>query len=234
MDLNKLKEPFPAEDIQWKPGTMTKDKKKALAMAYVDARAIQDRLDEVCGMDGWGTNYQVVDGGILCYLSIHTSKGLTLKCNGAPETNFEKFKGGLSDAFKRAASTWGIGRYLYKLEAKWEPIETYNDRFSKFKSVPTLPKWALPSGDTNAKVEPKEKPKPIIPAFGRDACAKIFESLRKLGYLKGKDEYNIFEALNTMNQTEFEAAYNAMAVDFDETRAKGLAEFIESKMKEKN
>ena len=47
------------------------------------------------------------------------------KTDGAENTDYEPVKGGLSDAMKRAASQWGIGRYLYKLGTPWVDVEFF-------------------------------------------------------------------------------------------------------------
>jgi hypothetical protein len=41
------------------------------------------------------------------------------KANGAGNSDVEAEKGACSDAFKRAAVLWGIGRYLYDLDSPW-------------------------------------------------------------------------------------------------------------------
>ena len=52
-DLQMLASPFPKEDVHWRAQTVTRDGSKALALAYLDARDVMVRLDEVCGADGW-------------------------------------------------------------------------------------------------------------------------------------------------------------------------------------
>ena len=49
----KLKAYFPEEDIQWRITATTQDKTKGLAVPYIDTRAIQRRLDDPVGIDGW-------------------------------------------------------------------------------------------------------------------------------------------------------------------------------------
>ena len=73
MDLSKLKEPFPPEDIEWRiqQGGVKENKPWALVLAYISNRAIMDRLDSVCGPEKWSNNYaKGPDGGILCSISI--------------------------------------------------------------------------------------------------------------------------------------------------------------------
>ena len=47
--LARLSAPFPPETIEWRVGSMTGAKDRGMALAYIDARDVQDRLDEVCG-----------------------------------------------------------------------------------------------------------------------------------------------------------------------------------------
>ena len=57
----------------------------------------------------------------------------------------EAEKGRISDAFKRAAVHWGVGRYLYNLPNVWVPL---NGRYlAMANGLPQgvkLPPWALP------------------------------------------------------------------------------------------
>lgn len=106
--LTLLSAPFAASSLSWRVGQKTKDKKKAMMLVYIDARDVQDRLDEVCGMN-WKDDYKEVQGRLVCNLQV----GNTVRSDGAGDTDFEGEKGGLSDAFKRAAVKFGIGRYLY-------------------------------------------------------------------------------------------------------------------------
>lgn len=140
----KLARPFAPDEIEWRAGATNRDKTKALALAYITSRAVMDRLDEVCGPEQWQDSYAPgPNGGVICGLSIHTETGWITKWDGADNSAIEGVKGGLSDAFKRAAVKWGIGRYLYRLPASWVACE------QRGKSVvltgrPGLPKWALP------------------------------------------------------------------------------------------
>lgn len=108
VNLEELKKPFPVSAIKWRIGQKNKDKTRAMMLCYIDARDVMDRLDEVCGAN-WSDAYEEVNGRTVCQITID---GMT-RADGAGDTDFEGEKGGLSDAFKRAAVKWGIGRYLY-------------------------------------------------------------------------------------------------------------------------
>lgn len=118
-NLHGLKTHFEPADIEFRAGATTSDKTKALALAYITSRAVMDRLDAVAGPANWKDEYQFLSDGVVCTLSLRIDGEWIAKTDGAPYTNFEGFKGGISDSLKRAAVKWGIGRYLYALPAMW-------------------------------------------------------------------------------------------------------------------
>ena len=91
-----------------------------MALAYLDARDVMDRLDDACGPSNWQSRYnETPKGRVLCELGIRFDGEWVWKSDGAGDTAVEGEKGGISDALKRAAVHWGIGRYLYRLESVW-------------------------------------------------------------------------------------------------------------------
>jgi hypothetical protein len=158
--IAKLQAPFAPNEIEWRVGSTTQDKSKGLALAYVTNRAIQNRLDDIFGPFGWQNEFKAWgDKSQLCGISIknpETGEWIT-KWDGAENTDFEATKGGLSDSMKRAAYQWGIGRYLYKLDAVWVPIKQQGKSYVIEKGKePKLPAWALPEGT-------KQPPKATTP-----------------------------------------------------------------------
>lgn len=117
--------PFAAEEIDWRIGSTTADKSKGMALAYMDARAVMDRLDGVCGPDGWQCNYTQAPGNsIICNIGVRMPSGEWIwKADGAGATDVEGEKGMMSDALKRASVRWGVGRYLYEMKSPWVAIE---------------------------------------------------------------------------------------------------------------
>ena len=121
--LEKLREPFRKEELEFRVGATNTDKTMGLALAYVQARAIQNRLDELFGVDGWTVSYKEISAGFICSLSIKINDRWVTKEDGAGMTEYESVKGGISNAFKRVASSgFGIGRYLYNAKKNWYPI----------------------------------------------------------------------------------------------------------------
>jgi hypothetical protein len=91
-----------------------------------------NRLDDVFGTDGWQTQYQNMGDRMICQLSCRIDGKWITKSDGAGDTDIEGDKGGISDALKRAAVQWGIGRYLY-----------YSNAFDSGKNPAD---WATPEG----------------------------------------------------------------------------------------
>ncbi len=142
-DMQKrLQAPFPAHMVSWKPAALTKDRSRALLLAYIDARAVQDRLDAICP-DGWTFSVEVIPGtrqptvkGALTVL------GVTREDIGeAPEGDLGTLKAAASDALKRCGVHFGIGRYLYDLPRFWAD---WDDAKRQPVSTPELPDWARP------------------------------------------------------------------------------------------
>lgn len=132
--------PFDAKDVSWKLQLTNKEKTSGLAVAYLDARAIADRLDAVVGQNRWKDEYKPWHNYVtkkeqkfaqLCTIYIYDEdlQEWIGKTDGAEDSDFEPIKGGLSDAFKRAAVKWNIGRYLYQLDPVWVDIEPRGDSF---------------------------------------------------------------------------------------------------------
>lgn len=141
--LHALKEPFPADVIHWRVGATNGEKTKGIALAYIDARDVMKRLDEVCGIDGWQCRYVIESALAVCELSLKINGEWITKSDGAGETDVEGEKGKMSDAFKRAAVRFGVGRYLYYLPNEWVDIKPAG-RSYKLASTPNLPSWAKP------------------------------------------------------------------------------------------
>jgi len=121
-----LKRPFQESKIRWRKGG------GGAELAYITARDVMDRLDDVVGMANWQTKYSWIGDRMICELSIKIGDQWITKSDGADDSNIEGAKGGISDALKRAAVLFGIARYLYHPNAF--------DRNKKAAS------WATPEG----------------------------------------------------------------------------------------
>ena len=209
-NLNDLDKPFAEKDLEWRISRsgVKGDKTWATCLVYITARAIHDRLDEVCGKGLWQSKYHDHLGGTICQLGIKVDGEWIWKSGGSGETQFEAFKGGLSGAEKRAGVPWGIGRYLYNLDEGFAEIATNGKYYQAKQSAkngkpeipsfkwnpPKLPAWALPD-TTVKKLDKDEKPKGDLEGF-----LKLMQSSTSLEDLRIRyEEYKKY----TWTQDEF-------------------------------
>lgn len=127
--FDRLSAPFMPEEIDWRVGSTNSDKTKGMALAYMDARAVMDRLDNSCGPQNWQCQYTQAGSIMICAIGIKFGDDWVWKQDGAGATDFEGEKGAMSDAFKRAAVRWGVGRYLYDIKAPWVAIQQFGKSF---------------------------------------------------------------------------------------------------------
>lgn len=175
--LFELSKPFEYKDIEWRVGQAGEKQRGgvwAKVLAYVTNRAIMQRLDDVVGPTRWKNEFKgAPEGdGVLCGISIYMDDklGWVTKWDGASNTDIEAIKGGLSNAMKRAAVQWGIGRYLYDLESGWADVLPDGQKgYGKNKTKdgtwfdwnpPDLPSWALPEGAKGTQSKPAQGVKP--------------------------------------------------------------------------
>jgi hypothetical protein len=148
LNLETLKEPF--KNIHFRPKTCYGG--RVLLLAYLDSRDVMNRLDTAIGPENWTCDYKEIKGNLYCGIGIAG----VYKWGCGVESREEKQKGEASDAFKRAAVLWGIGRYLYYLPQLYVEVLNSGDKYIKIKdnktkqdmvgyyNIPKLPAWAYP------------------------------------------------------------------------------------------
>lgn len=178
MNIDGLKAPFPPDRVSWRVGSTNADKTQGMALAYIDSRDVQDRLDEVCGVENWQCRYPHADKKTVCEIGIVINGACVWKADGAGDSDVEAEKGALSDAFKRAAVKWGVGRYLYDIESPWVKIVQKGRSYVIDKSeLPRLQKL-LPG--SKAQTATVEQPKPKSAPGVSDAKTWVREHVREL------------------------------------------------------
>ncbi len=135
---------FPSEEIEFLPKGASNG--RALALAYVDARAVMTRLDSVVGPDGWDFQVQVV--GPKSVIGTLTVLGAVRQDAGEAGPEDEPLKSAVSDALKRCAVHFGIARYLGRLPQIWVAYDAQKRRFTEAPRFPpgTLQKALAASG----------------------------------------------------------------------------------------
>src|SRR5438105_1517739 len=159
-----LEEPFDVADIKWRVtntsqiGTRDGPRFSGQMLAYADPRVYTDRLNNLFTPSGWTRDYSVQlvqnferkERGsaertiaakivVACKVTLygfatHTGLGEEWADNDNAGTAAE------AQAFKRACSCFGLGRYLYDLDGQWVDL----DEKKRPLETPRLPDWARP------------------------------------------------------------------------------------------
>jgi hypothetical protein len=162
--ITALAEPFEVTEIKWRVtntgqiGSRGAPRFRGQMLAYADPRAYTDRLNDLLTPSGWTRDYSVQlvqnferkERGsaertitakivVTCKVTIygfatHTGLGEEWADNDNAGTAAE------AQAFKRACSCFGLGRYLYDLEGQWVDL----DEKKRPLETPRLPDWARP------------------------------------------------------------------------------------------
>jgi hypothetical protein len=113
------------DQIRWRLQTKPANpaEPKGLAVAYLNPRDIQDRLDTILGIEGWAWDWQpiIIEGGkVIAAKGTITIAGISKSDVGTSRIDEEEAtKSAVTDALKRTAVLWGIGREIYKLPMQW-------------------------------------------------------------------------------------------------------------------
>lgn len=109
---------FAALAAPFQPGEVKTRQQAGRRLSYITARTVANRLDSVLGPENWWDSYLPMDHSVLCTLTIRLPDGTTLSKQDAGgyagmADQGDDDKSGYSDAFKRAAVKFGVGRLLY-------------------------------------------------------------------------------------------------------------------------
>src|SRR5208337_4163119 len=149
--LEKLQQPFDPDLIYWKPQAISKRKDKAIAAAYADPRPYSDRFTEVLTPAGWSCHYEVTrippiagpdptdwknkfsyKGKVLVVATISIEGvGQNSGTGESDAVDENAITSAEAQAFKRAATRFGLGRYLYDLpKNQWVPYDDTSRRIT--------------------------------------------------------------------------------------------------------
>lgn len=124
----QLREPLDPSEVDFRvQGDVDEANQTARVVAYIDARAVDERLDTVVGVGNWSFEWEpllIEKGEVQIAKGTITIFGVS-KSDVGTASNTEPSKGCVSDALKRAAARWGIGRYLYGLRSGRAAVKKY-------------------------------------------------------------------------------------------------------------
>jgi hypothetical protein len=153
--LRALEIPFDPNLVQWRVTERSEDGTGGLMMPYADPRAYSDRLNNLFTPAGWTRKYTVQTSAPVQRskrgpaAKILVTCEVTIACIGTNSGTGEEWSdkenaltGAEAQAFKRALSCFGLGRYLYDMDGEWIEL----DQNGVPKKIPKLPRWATPKG----------------------------------------------------------------------------------------
>lgn len=108
-----LKAPIEAHNLEWRVQSQT-GTGKLIVVPYITNRCVMTRFDEAFGPENWTSEFREITNGFICRLTVTIKDRVIFREDGASKTNIEPEKGGISDAMKRAAVQFGLGRCLYE------------------------------------------------------------------------------------------------------------------------
>jgi hypothetical protein len=127
-DLKVLKAPFAKDNLGVKVQSFSKDRTRAMLVLYLQHTDVMNKLEEVD--PAWTSEVLGEERhGETCYVRTR----LTLK--GVARENVGEGgdpKSAYSDALKRAAMLFGVGRYLYDSVTVWTEYNDQRDRFRQW------------------------------------------------------------------------------------------------------
>ena len=161
-------------EYKWRVQSFSKNKPSAVCVAYIDARDVMDRLDSCCP-EGWSDRYYQEAGLLFCEITIHLNGVCYKRTDTGTESQADKEKGHASDAFKRAAVKFGVGRFLYNLGVKYLPSNESktNSNFPFVVDANGKRVWDISEHINQSKVKTKQEPKTIaLTDKEYEACLK--------------------------------------------------------------
>jgi hypothetical protein len=190
--LLRLGEPFASKEVKWIVKATSRDGRKGRVVPYADPRAYTDRLNQVFTASGWTRQYTVhtvspitrvkkdkaIQTGkvmVTCVVSItgfgsHAGSGEEWADDENAMTRAE------AQAFKRACSCFGLGRYFYDFDEMWVEINEYKQP----REFPDLPSWALPAAESKKASQGTERSDGATPKGPLDAAVTSrIESCRR-------------------------------------------------------
>jgi hypothetical protein len=184
---------FPEDEIEFLPRGNWEG--KARALAYIDARSVMRRLDAVVGPGNWSFDFELLSPDGKMVKGKLTVLGVT-KCDaGEGSSEDEVLKSAVSDALKRTAVHFGIGRYLYYLPSVWA---AYDQRKRQFAETPRIQPAAVEKAlaicgipTTNLVLSrPQNNPRPAPMNGGGGGASNSAErkSIWNVGGGPGRDE----------------------------------------------
>ena len=211
----ELEVPFDASLVDWR--VMTVAGNRGQIMPYADQRAYTDRLNELFTPAGWTRKYTVHTSAnfqrsrdkkmvakvfVTCDLTIH---GIGSHSATGEEWTDDDNAGTSAEAqaFKRACSCFGLGRYLYYFGGLWVDLD---DR-QRPRELPQLFGWATPQGWRQG-MRPPKREEPQVKADAESEAAGVVMTYDGQG--QGEDRRELIQQVEAMAEPLGKGLYRGL------------------------
>lgn len=192
----RFTDPLPGEDIDWRVQRKKKgDNTKGWAVPYIDVDTARRRLEEVCDGNGWSWSnaYVVLPDGkhVECQITIHRPDGAFTRSDvgqpGRDTTDADPMKSCYSDAFKRAAQMWGVGRQLHEMKEAYVTLNEWGqidpESWKRLRKLTGAPADTATPASAEHETEPAGGPAPQDGRIAGDqAWISFNKKVEELGY----------------------------------------------------
>jgi hypothetical protein len=158
-----------------RPGEVRRGKKgyEAEALPYLDRSTVEGQLDLAVGPTGWQMALRPFSGeqAVYCDLGLRVHGEWAWRGDvGYPEGVERPALSAATNAFKRAAARWGVGRFLHEYPRIFLPCSTTLEKVEG-RRVPRFAKWECkPVDELEARV-----------AARRGTVGRLYEAMREHG-----------------------------------------------------
>lgn len=127
-DLQVLRAPFSKDRLGVKVQSLNKDRTRAMLVQYLQHTDVQDRLEEVdpaWSIEVLREDIQAETVYVRCRMIVKNVSRENVGEGGDPKSAY-------SDALKRCAMLFGVGRYLYDASTAWTAYNESQDRYRQW------------------------------------------------------------------------------------------------------
>ena len=180
---------------------------------YITARTAMNRLDDVLGPENWWDEYTPGENSVMCRLTLRLPDGTTITKADAGgyagmSDSGDDDKSGFSDAFKRAASKFGVARYLYR-----DGVPAFVRDREPAAVLPAEPAQAAAPVPVPAAAASASAPERPRQAAGRDSAPKSGRAL--FAWTKDQEQRHEVGLLKYLNSWAKLQEFPGRMVDWD-------------------
>lgn len=167
---------------------------KATMLLYMNSRVVTDLLDETIGNMNWCSEFQSVDGKVICRIGIwdDDKKMFIYKSDTGSESNIEAEKGQFSDCYKRCLSRWGVNELYtapnivvdddgYGNRGYYVSYIRYDESSRKISELHIKNKFDKEVFSWNFNSKPQEKQEPVVKKNNYDALVEFCKKAKADG-----------------------------------------------------